>query len=107
MKTPKRPDAPIIDEAEYDCYGIPTGDITTYWDVYHEAHARWKRKNRIKQLKHTIAVLKHRLQDTEETLKWTQRYTKCFLVSPSHWLPIDENGNQLTRKQWKKRGNKI
>jgi hypothetical protein len=55
MKTPKRPDAPIIDEAEYDCFGIPTGDITTYWDVYYEAHARWKRKNRIRQLKATIA----------------------------------------------------
>lgn len=55
MKTPKRPDAPIIDEAEYDCFGIPTGDITTYWDVYHEAHARWKRKNRFAQLKRTIA----------------------------------------------------
>ena len=55
MKTPKRPDAPIIDEAEYDCFGIPTGDITTDWDIYYKAHSRWKRKNRIKQLKNTIA----------------------------------------------------
>lgn len=30
------------------------------------AYARWHRKNRIKQLKHTIAILKQRLLDTEK-----------------------------------------
>lgn len=63
--------------------------------------ARWTRKNRIARLKHTIAVLKYRLKDTEEALRFTQKITKCFIVKPDHWHHLDENGNELTRKQWR------
>ena len=65
------------------------------------AYARWRRKNRVKQLKHTIAVLKYRLKDTEETLRFMQKITRCFIVKPNHWHYLDENGNELTRKQWR------
>lgn len=60
-----------------------------------------KRKNKIAQYKHTIALLKYRLKDTEDCLRFTQKVTKCFLVRPDHWRPRDENGNELTRKQWR------
>lgn len=63
--------------------------------------ARWKRKNKIAQYKHTIALLKYRLKDTEDCLRYTRKVTKCFLVRPDHWRPTDENGNELTRKQWR------
>lgn len=49
--------------------------------------ARWKRKNRIRQLKHTIKVLTRALRDTEECLTFTQCQTKFFLVFPDHWYP--------------------
>lgn len=54
-----------------------------------EQAARWKRKNRIKRLKHTIALLKYRLKDTEDCLRFTQKVTKCFIVRPDHWHPMD------------------
>ena len=47
MKTPKRQKANLSDYAT---------NIH-----YHDARARWRRKNRIKQLKHTIAILKAEL----------------------------------------------
>ena len=62
--------------------------------------SRWKRKNRIRQLKHTIAILTERLKDTEKALKWTQDRTKCYFVRPSHWHPQGTDGKQYTRKQW-------
>lgn len=62
---------------------------------------RWKRKNRVRILKNTIAMLRRRLKDTEETLRLTQKLTKCFIVKPDHWHHLDENGNELTRKQWR------
>jgi hypothetical protein len=52
-----------------------------------ELRTRWKRKNRIRQLKHTIKVLTAALRDTENCLTWTQWQTKCFLVYPDHWQP--------------------
>ena len=64
-------------------------------------NARRKRKNRIAKYKRTISILKHRLKDTEETLRITQKITKCFIVKPDHWHHLDENGNELTRKQWR------
>jgi hypothetical protein len=85
MKTPKRPDAPIIDEAEYDSCGIPTGDITTYWDCYHEAHARWKRKNKIKQLKRTIAKLNRKLDAVLRANEWlSNRYRFARKIVEKH-----------------------
>lgn len=62
--------------------------------------ARWTRKNRIRQLKHTIAILTARLKDTEQALEWTQKFTKCYIVRPSHWHPQGLDGKQYTRKQW-------
>lgn len=62
--------------------------------------ARWSRKNKIRQLKHTIAILTERLKDTEKALKWTQDRTKCYFVRPSHWHPQGTDGKQYTRKQW-------
>lgn len=56
-------------------------------DLYAQRHSRWKRKNRIRQLKHTIKVLTAALRDTENCLTWTQWQTKCFLVYPDHWQP--------------------
>lgn len=61
---------------------------------------RAKRKNRVKILKNTISMLRRRLKDTEETLRLTQQITKCFIVKPDHWHHLDENGNELPRKQW-------
>lgn len=68
--------------------------------------ARRNRKNRVAGLKHTISVLKYRLQDTENALRFTQKMTKCFLVRPEHWHHLDENGNEITRKQWFKKNKK-
>lgn len=73
--------------------------------IINEQHARWKRKNRIQKYKNTISMLRYRLKDTEDCLKLTQKHTKFFLVRPDHWHPMDENGNQLTRKQWQKKMN--
>lgn len=56
-------------------------------DLYAQRHSRWKRKNRIRQLKHTIKVLTRALRDTEECLTFTQYQTKFFLVYPDHWQP--------------------
>lgn len=96
MKTPKR---------EYYFYdsGInpENGDIIMDAVMPELYNTRWKRKNRTAQLKRTIAILKHRLKDTEETLRLTQKITKCFIVKPDHWHHLDENGNELTRKQWR------
>lgn len=99
MKTPKRPDAPIIDEAEYDCFGIPTGDITTYWDVYYKAHARWKRKNREAQYKHTIAKLTRMLKNTEQCLLATQKMTGFGCFRPSHWENVFVNKEEKEEKK--------
>ena len=71
------------------------------WYVLNQWCARAKRKNKIAQYKHTIALLKYRLKDTEDCLRFTQKVTKCFIVRPDHWRPRDENGNELTRKQWR------
>lgn len=71
------------------------------WYVLNQWCARAKRKNKIAQYKHTIALLKYRLKDTEDCLRFTQKITKCFIVRPDHWRPRDENGNELTRKQWR------
>ena len=71
------------------------------WYVLNQWCARAKRTNKIAQYKHTIALLKYRLKDTEDCLRFTQKVTKCFIVRPDHWRPRDENGNELTRKQWR------
>ena len=71
------------------------------WYVLNQWCARAKRKNKIAQYKHTIALLKYRLKDTEDCLRFTQKVTTCFIVRPDHWRPSDENGNELTRKQWR------
>lgn len=92
MKTPKR---------EYKKFYIdPATGEPDEWALGN-IDARWKRKNRIRALKHTIAILTERLKDTEKALIWTQKFTKCFLVRPSHWHPLDANGKQYTRKQWR------
>lgn len=97
MKTPKRKE--VI---------VPLNPEDWPFDPPHHAGdllARWKRKNRIKKYKNTISLLRYRLKDTENCLRYTQKVTKCFLVRPDHWHHLDENGNQLTRKQWKKKQN--
>lgn len=66
-----------------------------------EQTTRWKRKNRVAQLKHTIAILTERLKDTEKTLIETQEATKCFFFRPDHWHPQGPDGKQYTRKQWR------
>lgn len=76
-------------------------DLFSEPEKYDTKCARWKRKNRIAQYKRTISILKNRLKDTEETLRITQKITKCFIVKPDHWHHLDENGNELTRKQWR------
>lgn len=47
--------------------------------------ARWHRKNRVRQLKHTIAVLTRKLRDTERCLAHTQLSPQKILVMPDHW----------------------
>lgn len=98
MKTPKR---------HHELTTMEHISTERVWDHSQEQvnSQRWKRKNRIKKYKNTISLLRHRLKDTEDCLRYTQKVTKCFLVRPDHWHPIDENGNQLTRKQWKKKNN--
>ena len=46
---------------------------------------RWKRTNRIRQLKHTIAVLTRKLRDTERCLAHTHLSPQKILVMPDHW----------------------
>lgn len=95
MKTPKRN------------YKIPTErqhlDMEPdSWDEYYKQQdARWKRKTRIRQLKHTIKVLTRALRDTEKALIETQKATKCFFFRPDHWHPQGPDGKQYTRKQWR------
>lgn len=95
MKTPKRAHKTPVNQLAQDI------EPDFFEPEYHAQEARWKRKNRIKQLKRTISILKHRLKDTEDTLRLTQKITKCFIVKPDHWHHLDENGNELTKKQWR------
>lgn len=96
MKTPKR---------HHELTTMEHISTEQVWDYSQEQvnSQRWKRKNRIKKYKNTISLLRYRLKDTEDCLKITQKSTKFFLVRPDHWHPMDENGEQLTRKQWKKK----
>ena len=92
MKTPKRTAETWLNPKDWA------------FDAPHHAGdklARWKRKNRVRILKNTIAMLRRRLKDTEATLRLTQKITKCFFVKPDHWHRLDEKGNELTRKQWR------
>ena len=93
MKTPKR---------EYYFYdsGInpDNGDIIRDAVMPELYNTRWKRKNRVRILKNTIAMLRRRLKDTEATLRLTQKITKCFIGSVVNELnqyldeeDIDEN----------------
>lgn len=50
-----------------------------------EQATRWHRKNRIRQLKHTIAILTRKLRDTERCLAHTQLSPQKVLVIPDHW----------------------
>lgn len=50
-----------------------------------EQHSRWKRKNRIRQLKATIAVLTSKLRDTERCLAHTHLSPQKVLIIPDHW----------------------
>lgn len=82
MKTPKREREDIvpIDEPVYDCMG-GICDIYSNWEPVHIAHARWKRKNRVKQLKHTIRKYKEgtmlpELVHIRYAYKWLQKLKK-------------------------------
>ena len=76
MKTPKR---------EYKKYYLdPATGEPDEWALGN-IDARWKRKNRIRQLKHTIAVLTRKLRDTERCLAHTQLSPQKVLVIPDHW----------------------
>lgn len=94
MKTPKRTsDSTLLNPKDWP-FDPPhyAGDML----------ARWKRKNRVKQLKHTIAILKQRLLDTEKTLLFTQRFTSCYIVKPNHWPHQDDKGNFISLKEYEK-----
>lgn len=76
MKAPKR---------EYKKYYIcPATGEPDEWTLGN-IDARWKRKNRIRQLKHTIAILTRKLRDTERCLAHTQLSPQKVLVIPDHW----------------------
>lgn len=75
MKTPKRNHKTVNHYRSADYREYRT----------HVELARWKRKNRIRQLKHTIAVLTRKLRDTELCLAHTQLSPQKILVMPDHW----------------------
>lgn len=73
MKTPKR----YIEIAPFEFeHQIPPEHIL---------EQRFKRKNRIRVLKHTIAVLTRKLRDTERCLAHTHLSPQKVLVMPDHW----------------------
>lgn len=77
MKTPKR-------ESEHRW--CPVGETRDYQPTLAaKERARWKRKNRIRQLKATIAVLTRKLRDTERCLAHTQLSPQKVLIIPDHW----------------------
>jgi hypothetical protein len=76
MKTPKRNQGNGYKADSFLLYGP---NQTAF------EHARWKRKNRIRQLKHTIKVLTRQLRDTERCLAHTQLSPQKILVIPDHW----------------------
>lgn len=76
MKTPKR---------EYKKYYLdPATGEPDEWALGN-IDARWKRKNRIRRLKATIAVLTRKLRDTERCLAHTQLSPQKVLIMPDHW----------------------
>lgn len=102
MKTPKRDIMPLF---QLECgHRLYKGKEHDYFKMgfFPATASRWKHKNKIRQLKHTIAILTERLKDTEKALEWTQKFTKCYLVRPDHWHPQALDGRQYTRKQWLK-----